>query len=89
LLTVDREAMLEHQLALLTDLDRLTDAQVQLTLLRVQNDALRRRIREGDFGQRKSGDLRTIEAAERIHKRLKGAARAVGSHGRLSQSDRA
>jgi predicted nucleotidyltransferase len=90
----DREAMLERQLALLTDLERLTDAQVKEYFdfqprLRVQNDALHRRIREGDFGQRKSGDLRAIEAAERIHKRLKGAARAVGSHGRLSQSDRA
>jgi uncharacterized protein len=129
----DREALLQRQLALLTDLERLADAQVQLALLneappllayqvikdgillherslperiafqisrlreyfdfqprvRVQNDALRRRIREGEFGQGKSGDLRTIEAAERIHKRLKGTARAAGSHGRLAQSDRA
>jgi uncharacterized protein len=41
-------------------------------MLAFHNDALRQRIQEDGLGRRRTGSLRTLEAAERIHRRLTG-----------------
>jgi uncharacterized protein len=41
-------------------------------MLAFYNDVLRQRIREDGLGRKKADSLRTLEAAERIHRRLTG-----------------
>lgn len=38
--------------------------------LALHNEALRRRLQEGYLGRREAGDLRTLEATERLHRRF-------------------